>query len=310
MKRIALGTLLAMLPLAASAWDAAGHMLVDQIAWEHTKPVARAKVSALVASLENTFNEGKPYNFVTAGCWMDDMRSKKGYAWSAWHYLDIAFTPSGAPCSIPTEGPNVVWAIEQNIKTLRDPASTLAQMSEALGMLTHFVGDVHQPLHATDWNDRGGNGYLIHGVPFTDLFPGTVPNLHAFWDKAYRFDGRAGANVQLWAGPPVAERPKAPGEGVIAEQAAKIMAAFRMGSLPELARPNTAAHWACESHTIGCLAAYPLGPHPSNHEVVDLKPEFVSRSGQIAQLRVALAGYRLAHLLNDIFARETVPAAK
>lgn len=310
MKRASLAALLAIFPLVAAAWDGAGHMLVGQIAWENTKPAAREKVSELVATLENAFNEGHPYNFVTACAWMDDMRSKKGYAWSKWHYVDIAFTPSGAPCSIPEESPNVVWAIEENLKTLRNPDSAPDQMAEAVAMLMHFVGDVHQPLHATDWNDRGGNGYLIHGIPFTDLFPGSVPNLHSFWDKAYRYDGRDGANVQLWESPTVAARPTMPGEGVIAEQAAKIMAAFRLGSLPEMARPNTAAQWACESHTIGCLAAYPLGPHPSDHEVVELKPEFVARAGQIAQLRVALAGYRLAHALNEIFAPEPAPASR
>jgi hypothetical protein len=310
MKRFFFAGLLTVLPLAASAWDAAGHMLVGQVAWEHSKPAAREKVNALVATLENTFNEGQPYNFITASCWMDDMRSKKGYAWSKWHYVDIAYTPSGSPCAIPPEGPHVVWAIEENLKTLRDPSSAPEQMTEAVAMLMHFVGDLHQPLHATDWNDRGGNGYLIHGVPFTDLFPGSVPNLHSFWDKAFRYDGRDGAIVQLWQAPPVADRPKAPGEGVIAEQAAKIMAAFRLGSLPELTRPNTAAHWACESHTIGCLAAYPLGPHPSDHEVVELKADFVQRAGQVAQLRVALAGYRLARLLNEIFPPESGDATK
>ncbi|MGB8168965.1 MAG: S1/P1 nuclease [Chthoniobacteraceae bacterium] len=310
MKRLLAAGSLAFIPLVASAWDAAGHMLVGQIAWEHTRPAAREKVSALAATLENTFNEGQPYNFVTASCWMDDMRGKKGYAWSKWHYVDIAFTPSGAPCAIPDEGPHVVWAIDENLKTLRDAAATPAQLAEALAMLMHFTGDLHQPLHATDWNDRGGNGYLIHGIPFTDLFPGSVPNLHSFWDKAFRYDGRDGVNVQLWESPRIADRPKAPGEGVIAEQAAKIMAAFRPGSLPQLARHNTAANWACETHEVGCLAAYPLGPHPSDHEVIDLKPEFVQRAGQIAQMRVALAGYRLAAVLNEVFAPEAPAASR
>lgn len=301
MKAFLLTVLFAASPFAARAWDAAGHMLVGQIAWEHTAPAVRQRVSALVAALDNTFNEGQPYNFITANCWMDDLRARKGYPWSQWHYVDIAFTPSGAPCAIPPAGPHIVWAIGENLKTLRDPAARPAQKTEAVAMLMHFVGDIHQPLHCTDWNDRGGNSFLIHGVPFTDLFPKSVPNLHTLWDKAFRFDGRGGAIVELWKCPAVADRPKAPGEGVIAEQASKIMAAFRPGSLLELSRANTAANWACESHTIGCLAAYPLGPHPGDHEVVEMNPEFVRRAGQIAQLRVALAGYRLAAVLNELF---------
>lgn len=305
MKRLLLIAAAALLPLAAPAWDAAGHMLVDQIAWAHTKPAAREKVSALVASLASTFNEGQPYHFVTAGCWMDDMRAQKGYAWSQWHYVDIAFTPSGSPCAIPAEGPNIVWAIDENLKTLRNKEATAAQQTEAVAMLMHFVGDIHQPLHCTDWNDRGGNGYLIHGVPFTDLFGKSPPNLHTLWDKAFLFDARDKAIVQMWESPKIAERPQSPEQGIIAEQAAKIMAAFPPAALPELSRANTAANWACESHAIGCLAAYPLGPHPGDHEVVEMNPEFVRRAQQVAQLHVALAGYRLAALLNDLFAPES-----
>jgi hypothetical protein len=88
------------------------------------------------------------------------------------------------------------------------------------------------------------------------------------------------------------------------------MAAFRPGSLPELSRVNTAANWACETHTIGCLAAYPLGPHPSDHEVAEISPEFMRHAQQIAQLRVALAGYRLAALLNDLFAPGAAAAGR
>jgi hypothetical protein len=52
---------------------------------------------------------------------------------------------------------------------------------------------------------------------------------------------------------------------------------------------------------VGCLAAYPLGPQPGDHEVVALQAGFVERAGQVAQARVALAGYRLARLLNSLF---------
>ena len=66
---------------SAHAWDPAGHMLVDQIAWTQSKPEVRARVDELARTLENAWNNGQPYNFITAGAWMDDMRSKKGYQW-------------------------------------------------------------------------------------------------------------------------------------------------------------------------------------------------------------------------------------
>ena len=72
----------------SQAWDPTGHMLVDQIAYENTKPKARAHVAALVAKLENKYNNRVPYNFITAGCYMDDMRAEPGYAYSKWHFID------------------------------------------------------------------------------------------------------------------------------------------------------------------------------------------------------------------------------
>ena len=70
-------------PAVAGAWDPAGHMLVGQIAWELSPPHVRARVNELVATLDNRFNDARPYHFVTVGCWMDDLRSlpRKEYPW-------------------------------------------------------------------------------------------------------------------------------------------------------------------------------------------------------------------------------------
>lgn len=281
-------------------------MLVGQIAWDHTQPAARERVTELVRTLETTYNEGQPYNFITAGCWMDDMRSKPRYAWSKWHYVTIPWTPDASAFAIPPS-PHVVWAIRENLKTLRDAASTPEEAALALAMLIHFAGDVHQPLHATDRGDRGGNGVLIRGVPFTDLWPGTVANLHAFWDKAFRFDAREDAIAEMWVCPNVAGRPKAPGEGVIAEEATKIVTQNPRSALANLIEISDPETWARESHTIGCASAYPKDFEPSDTHVTTLTPDFAAASRPIAERRVALAGYRLAKLLNEIFAPAPAP---
>jgi hypothetical protein len=292
----------ALLPLTAHAWDPAGHMLVGQIAWEHTRPAAREKVAALVQHLDNRFNEMQPYNFITAGCWMDDMRSLgSAYQWAKLHYVTIAWTPSGQPAPIP-EPPHIVGGIDDSVAALRDPQTPFERRVEALGMLMHFLGDIHQPLHTTDRNnDRGGNAYLIDGVPFSDLQTKRGHNLHTFWDKAFRFTAAEGKIVEQWTAPEIHERPKAPGEGIIALQAAKIAATHPRESFPELAKPASAAAMAVESHVLGCQSAYPPGDPPTNSEVRPLPSDFVKASHPIATRRVALAGYRLAALLDELF---------
>ncbi len=299
-------TLLALLLAAAKlhAWDAGGHMLVGQIAWELSSPRVRAAVDEMVATLDSRYNDGQPYNFTTVSCWMDDLRAlpKKEYPWSAWHYVDSEKTDDGKNFK-PPEPPHVVWAIGENLKTLRAAASPADERARALGMLFHWVGDIHQPLHTTTWNDRGGNGYLISGVHFSDLLPGMVANLHTYWDKAFRFDVREGMVVELWANPKIGERPK-PGEGIIAEEARDLMRRFPRAALTEVALPGGAEAWARESHVIGCRSAYPPGPHPENTEAPKLTPDFAHASYEIAGRRVVIAGYRMAALLAEIFAEK------
>jgi hypothetical protein len=60
---------------------------------------------------------------------------------------------------------------------------------------------------------------------------------------------------------------------------------------------------ARESHVLGCRSAYPPGEPPTNSEARTLPPEFVQASYPLATRRIALAGYRLAALLDEIFGR-------
>ena len=291
-------------PVAALAWDPAGHMLVDQIAWEESTPAVRERVQPLVQRLEKTYNDGQTYNFITAGCWMDDMRSKKGYAWSAWHYVNMPWTADGVAFEVPPP-PHVLWAIDESLKTLKTPDLAPEKAAEALAMILHFVADVHQPMHATERGDRGGNGVLVTGVPFTDLWTGTRANLHAFWDKAFRFDQAEGKTVEVWKAPAIpAERPSHPDAGVIAAEAAKIRAEYPAEQLQgEIAKLDP-VEWARESHRLGCLSGYPREYQPSDVHVVALTSEFVAQSRIIANRRIALAGYRLARVLNDVFGQK------
>ena len=126
-------------------------------------------------------------------------------------------------------------------------------------------------------------------------------NLHTFWDKAFRFDARDGKIVELWACPAVVARPGAPGEGIIADEARRLIQRFPRESLTELAKPGDAESWARESHVLGCTRAYPPGPHPGNTAAPRLEPEFVHAANEIAGRRVVIAGHRLARLLAEIF---------
>jgi len=289
-------------PLPVRAWDYTGHMLIDEIAYENVKPEVRARVAELAAKLESRYNNNVPYNFVTAGCYMDDTRAEPGYAYGKWHYIDINYTADGSGYAEP-QPPHVVWAIEQARETLLKADATDGQKAEALAMLMHFTGDVHQPLHCVNWNnDQGGGGYIIAGVPFSDVSKKQVPNLHLFWDRAYRYDAKDGKILELYNGLWTIERPAVPAQGVIKNEAAKIMADYPASAFAELLKTDDPHEWARESYVLACKSAYPPGPYPQDFEAVKLSPEYVHQAHDIACRRVALAGYRLADLLNKLLA--------
>ena len=292
-----------LFPPQLKAWDFTGHMLIDQIAWQNTRPDVRARVTALVAKLENKYNNHVPYNFITAGCYMDDTRAEPGYAYGKWHFIDVNYTADGSGYAEP-QPPHVLWAIEQAVTTLlKNPQATEAQKAEALAMIMHFVGDVHQPLHCVNWNnDNGGGGYFISGIPVSDLSKKQAPSLHLFWDRVYRYDVKDGKVLELYNGLWTTERPGAPAEGVIKNQAAKLIADYPASTLAEQLKLDDPHDWARESYAIACKSAYPPGPHPEDYEVVPLTPAFVHQAHETACLRLALAGYRLADLLNKLFA--------
>ena len=156
--------LLVVAPLAA--WWAEGHRIVAAIAEQRLNPKARAAVAAILP-------EGQTLESVSA--WADEVRKERRET-GPWHYIDIptdAARGDWAPYC-PEEG-CVMRIIPRLIATLRDTAAPREQREEALRFLVHFIGDMHQPLHAGERHDRGGNSVHVS-------FEGHPLNLHAAWD--------------------------------------------------------------------------------------------------------------------------------
>jgi hypothetical protein len=106
-----------------------------------------------------------------------------------WHYVDIPLGTTRREvekfCD-PKEG-CVTRAITDELAVLRSAESNPKDRADALRFLIHFVGDLHQPLHAATNNDEGGN---CVPVAFFDTLPqmrnpqteSYAPNLHGVWD--------------------------------------------------------------------------------------------------------------------------------
>lgn len=159
----------------AKAWSAKGHRLIAELAERQLSPKARANVQALLAA--DSFK-----HLSDIASWADELRGDPtraalGRATAPMHYVNHA----DAGCTYRAErdcpqGRCVVMAIERYSAILADRKSSSAERAEALRFVVHFVGDVHQPLHAGYRNDKGGNTYQVQ-------IKGKGSNLHTIWDR-------------------------------------------------------------------------------------------------------------------------------
>ncbi|MGH8048501.1 MAG: S1/P1 nuclease [Chthoniobacterales bacterium] len=312
-------TALALSVFSARAWDPLGHMLVAQIAYDNLTPAAKTNVDALVTRFDAKDKPDADYNFVTAACWMDDIRSRPTMkAYAAWHYVNLPFTADGMPIPNASAGPNVINGIEKAEGIISgaqtDPA---IDKDMATMILLHLVGDIHQPLHTTSKpDDMGGNKVSVGNLkdPLADLIFSKGGNLHFFWDSAYRRIYKEGfATVKFEA--PVYDRLK-PVTGhnealaLVRTNADEIEKDYPASVVTE---QGDAVSWAKESHALGFATGYGKLPAASPGKPIKLTQAYVTEAQGIAEKRIALAGYRLAALINKFYgepAPASTPAAK
>lgn len=257
--RIILLALLLACPARASAWGDKGHRIVGHLAAAELSPRASAEVARLLA--------GEP-DPTLAGVanWADDLRDHDpdlGRRSSRWHYINF---PRGqctyAPPRDCPDGNCVIAAINRNFLALSDRRRPDGERREALKFLVHFVGDVHQPLHASDRPDKGGNDFQIN-------YRGAGWNLHSVWDSLIIRE--RGLDPALYAST-LRRQPPLPHD-------------------PTRASQSPALDWALESCRIVAQGAL----YPPRH-VIDAA--YLDTHRPLVERRLRQAGSRLAAMLN------------
>ena len=279
---------LVSLAAGASAWSCNGHMTVAQIALDSGIMSANtiAAVNELVSLLAPTY-PATGATFQEIACWADDIRSKEP-ATAGWHFVDfpVCRLAVKADCTQPSENNNVVWAIDTAEAELEASATAQQEKARQVRFLVHFVGDLHQPLHASTYfssqfpppsGDRGGNSWRIAGAaPATEL--------HALWDEG----------LGQWASQ--FRRPmNASGFAWVAALSSKVRNLYPASSLgPEIAETNVTA-WAVESHAFAESFVYTAPQAPAK-----ISAEYIATGQGIVLKQLAIAGYRLASALEFI----------
>jgi hypothetical protein len=266
----------------AAAWGELGHKVTALIAYRHLTPKARAKVDALLASDTDTLTQP---DFASRATWADQYRASHRET-AEWHFVDIEIDhpdlaaacfgfpalKAGQPASQGPARDCVVDKIEEFAAELGNPATTPAERLLALKFLIHFVGDLHQPLHASDHDDRGGNCIGLSPSP-----DGRATNLHAYWDTT-AVEEQDGSAEQIAARL----------DGQITREQMKTWIA---------GNPRT---WAVESFQIAKSDAYalPFRPTCNDHGSITLSAAYQAEARKDAALQIEKAGIRMADVLN------------
>jgi len=254
-----LACLAAAWPGAVGAWGHKAHRIVGRLAQAELSPAAAAEVARLLAG------EPEP-TLAGVANWADDLRDHdpdRGRATARWHFINF---PRGqceyAPPRDCPDGNCVVAAINRSFLALSDRRRPDAERREALKFLVHFVGDAHQPLHAGDRPDKGGNTFQVN-------YAGEGWNLHSTWDTLI-----------------VRERGLAEDDYVAA-----LRGLPPLPRDPTLASRTPALDWTLESCRIVAQGAL----YPQDHVIGD---DYLDAHRPLVERRLREAGRRLAAMLN------------
>jgi hypothetical protein len=315
-------------PSEVGAWGNTGHEAVAYVAWQQLNPDTKTRVLALLKLVPTLQNGSKSipgytdwvadlpsglsddqqnlYLFMRAATWADSIKhaglsdsdtvpsgvtattevnigftdtASHGY----WHFIDQGFASDDS--DVPsTPEPNVATQIVA-LRTAIASSEDDTLKAYDLIWLEHIVGDVHQPLHGSvryfgGKGDAGGNSVKIKvPVALEKNFGGSKSSpreLHAFWDDL-------------------------PGVGQAAAalpNAATFATALAAASGDPVADTDP-ADWANESLALAKSDAYvtPIGKSASS--TYTITTAYYNAAMQDAQTRIALAGARLAKLLNE-----------
>jgi hypothetical protein len=282
-KRNALTVLLVLASAYAPlvlAWGPQGHRTVGAIADRLLTAQAHAVVTQLLAGdLDKFGNLSGRTTLEAVSVWPDELYGTPA-ARAIWHYDDVPICGSAPKARYCPDGQCNSEQLKRLIGVLADPRAPPRDRNEALKWIVHLVGDIHQPLHAADNADRGGNRVQ---VALWGVRTRGRENLHRAWDSDL-------VRISLHA----RNRQQPPDDiDALAAEARSLVNDAGQGSPDQ---------WAFESNNLARNVAYhypgfACGTAPQ--EIVVLDSGYQADAQEIVRERLLLAGGRLANLLNS-----------
>ncbi|MBC2806995.1 S1/P1 nuclease [Rhizobium ruizarguesonis] len=260
---------------AALAWGDSGHSIIAELAQRRLSASALAKVADLI---------GPGTSLASLSSWADDFKfTPAGIKTKRWHFidLDVKNPDPGLACKLDQiEGDCTTSALKREIMVIADEHAGRGARADALKLVVHLVGDIHQPLHCSERaGDGGGNGLAV-------TFQGKGPDgkarhadvsFHQLWDETL-----IGAHSFSWG-------------AYTTELETSVMPGLPAGEL----KGDYVAAWAneCFQQGIQVYQHLPAAPAAGGRIVID---ETYQKDVQpILDRQLALGGIRLAELLSE-----------
>lgn len=260
----------------AFAWGSQGHLLTGLIAYQLLSPSAQAQVRAILGSPD----------LAQASLYLDTHKDELEQAINgsrAWHYDNRPTCEPNTPRADYCPGGDCASVqLRRHYRVLADPGSSLARKRFALQVIAHLAADIHQPLHASDHHDAGGNA-----VKLTGTWNGKA-NLHSAWDND--FVGRA------FAGPAF--------DGQSESQIAATLVGQITDAQKQAWRKGPVTAWLEDSYAVAVDIAYGLLPGfacgGANFDAtpVTLTDNYIDKSVAAVPEQLKKGGVRLAAVLN------------
>ena len=269
------GCLLISLSTPAQAWGRYGHAVTGYVAESHLSPASHEAVAELL--------EGQSLGEIAS--WADDVRPDWPET-APFHFINgptDALEPTDAHWHL--ERGNAHSAVLAYAEVLASLDNAADDRREALKFLVHFIGDLHQPLHAGFAEDRGGNNAVI-------FHQGELSNLHRYWDVVI-LDSHASR--------------------LDARQLATVLQDRYRHELDALGEPELdSREWVREARAYLFSGLYPLPRTDHGREELDQPVLIIDEAYEsvwlpVAERQLLRAGLRLAATLNALFEQGQSP---
>jgi hypothetical protein len=251
--------LLALNAVPAWSWGPLGHRIIARIAEREAGSKARSRVN---------FYLGKDVAIEDAALWADNLKIERPET-ARWHFIQIP--PNAMELDLEQQCPQgecITVKLREFEGIARLGIRDRSEIEEAVKLLLHLVGDLHQPLHAGYAEDQSGKN-----IPA--VLDGRAMSLYEAWDSA--LVERLGTD-----------------DAAIAERLMQNTTSLQRQKW----RQGTLRDWTWESHLLAARLAYGALPPGSPK---NLGSDYLTQATEVVETQLMKAGVRLAKILDQVW---------